>query len=364
MKKTSLLTSLFLSLLLCSCHPDDPVPQSDYDFGEGVFVLNEGTYTYANSSLSFYDVQKDSVMNNVFYRVNGAPIGDVGQSLAMINGKLYIVVNNSNYIYKVDANTLVCDTTKAYLLGDFYSPRYMLPLAPDKAYISDLAGRNLWIINPENMTHTGSIAMGKPTETMVMVGKEVFVTNWSKYYDTTLDNNTVMVVDAERDIKVSEIVVGKEPNGMVVDRDGKVWVLCEGAFWAMELGLEDSEDPEYPTLWKIDPLTKKATCEITFDTTATCLAIDPQGAYMYCFVNGDVRRISVSTSSIDDTFCIPSEGRIFYKMSVNPYNGDLYLTDAKNYSVNGEAFRYSADGVLLSSFKVGICPGFMLFKKD
>lgn len=361
MKKISLLTFLFLSLLVCSCHPDDPVPQSDYNFGEGVFVLNEGTYTYANASLSFYNIQNDSVMNNVFYRVNGAPIGDVGQSLAMINGKLYIVVNNSNYIYKVDANTLVCDTTEAYLLGDFYSPRYMLPLAPNKAYISDLAGRNLWIIDPETMTHTGSIAMGKPTETMVMVGNEVYVTNWSKYYDATLDNNTVMVVDAERDIKVSEIVVGKEPNGMVVDKDGKVWVLCEGAYWGMELELDDWE---FPTLWKIDPQTKRATCKISFDATATCLAIDPQGSYMYCFVNGDVRRISVSTGLIDDTFCIPSEGRVFYKMSVNPYNGDLYITDAKNYSVNGEAYRYSSDGVLLSSFKVGICPGFMLFKKD
>lgn len=355
MKRAYLSLTIIFAVLLSACGPENPVdPSSGLNIEKGVFVLNEGTYTYANSSLTYYDPEADTVANNLFYKANGAPIGDVGQSMALIDGNLYIVVNNSNYIYKANARTLECDTTKRYLLDGFYSPRYILPLANDKAYVSDLSGRDLWIVDPSNMSITGSIAMGKPTETMCMVGHEVYVTNWSNYYDNSVMNNTVMVVDAVNDMKVAEIVVGKEPNGMVVDAQGQVWVMCEGAFW--------DEDMELPSLWKIDPLTKRAICVRTFEATAMCLAIDPQGEYLYYILDGDVRRMALNNPAENDTFRISGEGKTFYKIAVNPYNGELYVTDAKNYTVSGAVYRYTSDGLSLGSFRAGICPGFILFK--
>lgn len=347
--------------------PDDPNnddPTTDtvepaYTLPHGVFVINEGTFTYANSSLTFYDPEMDTVANNLFYRANGAPIGDVGQSLTLIDGKLYIVVNNSNYIYKADANTIVCDLTQPYILTDFVSPRYMLPVAPNKAYVSDLASTVLWIVNPEDMTHTGTIEMGKATETMVQVGQEVYVTNWSNYYVSDVENNTVQVVDAVNDIKVADITVGKGPNSMVVDKNGMVWVLCEGEMWS-GLGV--------PELWKIDPATKHATMMVQFEETTLNLAIDTEGTHLYYVrggdgysTGGDLRRVSIDNPTVEDNFVIPSEGRLFYKVFVNPNNGDIYLSDAKNYTVNGTVYRYSSDGVQLGSFDAGICPGFMLF---
>lgn len=353
MKKLLLFLPILLLLLFCSCGQDVPEPQPEQGYSNGVFVLNEGTYMYANSSLTFYDPQNDSVINNLFYRVNGAPIGDVGQSLALIDGSLYIVVNNSNYIYKVDAKTLVCDTTKAYRITDFYSPRYILPLSPNKAYVSDIVGTELWIINPQDMTHTGTIDMGKTTETMVQVGQEVYVTNWSRYYTPALQNNTVQVVDANNDMKVAEIEVGYEPNGMVVDKNGFVWVMCEG----------DVNDFDMPSsLWKIDPKTKKASQIRTYPKKTMNLAIDPSGSILYYFHGDDVHRASIYAANQDDSsFCIASEGRTFYKIFVNPSNGELYVSDAKNYMVSGTVYRYSSDGLLLSSFNAGICPGYMLF---
>lgn len=50
MKKAILFLSVVLSLLLCSCHPEDPVTPSGINIGKGVFVLNQGTYMYANAS--------------------------------------------------------------------------------------------------------------------------------------------------------------------------------------------------------------------------------------------------------------------------------------------------------------------------
>lgn len=358
MKRLSLFVSCLLAVLLTSCGPKDPITPNEVTIGKGVFIINEGTFTYASSSLSFYNPETDTVANNLFYRANGSPIGDTGQSLTLIDGKLYIVVNNSKYIYKVDANTIVCDTTQPYILADFISPRYMLPVAPNKAYVSDLVSPDLWIMNPQDMTLTGSVSMGKTTETMVQLGQELYVTNWSRYYLQGMENNSVQVVDIDNDVKVADITVGYEPNGMVVDKNGKLWVMCEG----------DVNDDNVPsTLWRIDPMTKTSTLIKTFDKKALNLAINPSGNYLY-FVyggdwtnGGDVCRINIDDPMADDSFLIPAEDRMFYKLFVSPENGDIYVSDAKTYTVNGTVYRYSSDGVLLSSFNVGICPGYMLF---
>ena len=355
MRKNRLFLLMALAALMFSCKPNEPVNPSKFNIGSGVFVLNEGNFQFSNASLTFYDPEADTVANNLFYKVNNAPLGDVAQSMALADGKLYIVVNNSNYIYKVDANTMVCDTTKPFKLTDFYSPREMHIVAPNKAYVSDLMGTTLWVVNPQDMTHAGSIAMGKSTEKMVQIGNELYVSNWSNYYVPGMEKNTVQVVDINNDVKVAEIQVGKEPNCMAVDRNGHVWVLCEGATW--------EADGENPTLWEIDPMQKTATQRYEFDGSAMILKANASGSALYVVYNNEVRRFDIAASALSESFSIAApEGGTFYNMAVNPQNGDLYVTDAKNYMMNGAVYRYSDDGVLLSSFDAGIIPSAMLFK--
>ena len=370
MKRRSLFFLLsVLAVTMFSCKPDAPVKPSGYNVGSGVFVLNEGNFQFSNASLSFYDPVADTVVNNLFYKVNNAPLGDVAESMALVDGKLYIVVNNSNYIYKVDANTMVCDTTKPFKLGDFYSPREMQFVAPNKAYVSDLIGTGLWIINPNDMTHAGYVETGKTTEKMVQVGNELYVSNWSYYYVDPYSQDsytTVQVIDVNNDVKVAEIEVGKEPNTMAIDRNGHVWVLCEGRSWEDEFG-------ENPTLWEIDPQLKTAELRYEFKGpfeddddikgTATTLRINPSGSLLYMIYNSEVRRFDIATSALSETFRITAEAQgLFYNMAVEPTTGDIYVTDAKNYMMNGMVYRYSEDGVLLGSFEAGIIPSAMLFK--
>ena len=378
MKKLNLFLLAVLAALMFSCKPDtpEPVTPSGFSVGSGVFVLNEGDFQVSNSSLTFYDIEADTVINNLFYKVNNAPLGDVAQSLAMADGQLYIVVNNSNYIYKVDANTIVCDTTKPFKLGDFYSPREMHFVAPNKAYVTDLMGTQLWIINPQDFTHAGSIEMGNATEKMVQVGNELYVSNWSIYYFDPYSHasyNTVQVVDLNNDVKVADITVGKEPNTMVADKNGHVWVLCEGRSWDDEYDEEGVPYGENPTLWEIDPMLKTAVCRYVFKGpyedddeikgVASALKVNPAGDQFYLIYNNEVRRFDLATMSLSETFRItPDATGLFYNMAVEPKTGDLYISDAKNYVMEGTVYRYSNDGVLLASFQAGIIPSAMLFK--
>jgi hypothetical protein len=394
MRKTRLFLLALLATALFSCKPDPtPTPVDPSDTIKphpvnlkGVYVLNEGVYMSSNASLSFYDPVADTAASFLFYKANNAPIGDVGQSLAMAEGKLYIVVNNSNLIYKVDANTIRIDMTKPFKLLDFYSPREMHFVAPNKAYVSDLMGTGLWIVNPQDMSHCGFVETGKTTEKMVQVGNELYVSNWSYYYVNANSHesyNTVQVIDANNDVKVADIAVGKEPNTMTVDKNGHVWVLCEGRAWDVE-HIDDPTICEEPSLWEIDPQLKTAQCRYVFEDfvdpqtgenmgySASNMKSDPQGRYMYIIVSemdeygmssdSEVRRFDVETLSFSESFCIPAEGKTFYNMAVDPNSGDLYISCIANPTVNGIVYRYTSDGVLLSSFEAGLFPSAMLFK--
>ena len=213
MRKLSLLLLSLLVITLFSCKPSQPVNPSSFTIGSGVLVLNEGNYQFSNASLTFYDPVADTVANDLFSKIYNAPLGDVAESMALVDGKLYILVNNSNYIYKIDANTIMMDTTQPFMLTDFYSPREMYFVAPNKAYVSDLIGKGLWIVNPQDMSHCGFVETGKTTEKMVAVGNELYVSNWSYYYVDPHSHdsyNTVQVIDMNNDVKVDEITVGKE----------------------------------------------------------------------------------------------------------------------------------------------------------
>ena len=108
---------------------------------------------------------------------------------------------------------------------------------------------------------------------------------------------------------------------------------------------------------------KTATQRYEFDGTAMILKANASGDGLYLFLNNEVRRFDIATSTLSESFSIAApEGGMFYNMAVNPRNGDLYVTDAKNYMMNGTVYRYTEDGVLLSSFEAGIIPSAMLFK--
>ena len=57
-----------------------------------------------NASLS-YDPAARTVQNEVFYRANGAKLGDVAQSIFLREGRVFIPMDNSGVIWAIDADT-------------------------------------------------------------------------------------------------------------------------------------------------------------------------------------------------------------------------------------------------------------------
>lgn len=356
--RNTLFNILILGIILAfvSCSPDDN-KQEDKIIGKGLFVLNEGTFTYANSSLTFYDPEADSVENNLFYRVNLAPLGDVSNSMAIGENGLYIVVNNSKYVYKVNEKTLKYEAK----LDGLTSPRHIMLIDENKAYLSDQKSTGLWIFNPSTMKKTGFVELGNTTEKMVRVGNEVVVTNWSNYYQPATSNSTIQFVNVETDELVGEMDVTAEPNAMVVDKNNNVWVLCSGGYVA----------PYEPALFCINPATREVVRRFDFaeGDYPSAMAVDNERENLY-ILNGGMGSLSLYKMSVD-AHDLPSSplvsnmddngySRVFSNVIVSEDN-EVYITDVKNYIQNGEVLRYTSDGEFIISFPAGIVPGYMLF---
>lgn len=341
--------SIFLLATACTkLDNDTPDPIPSGQLGNGFYVLNQGNFTSGNSSLSFFSEDSAKMVNNVFYKLNNAPLGDVAQSITFWRDDAFIVVNNSAYIYVIDAKTGLFKRK----LAELQSPRFIQIIDAEKAYISDFQLKGLMVFNPMTMQPLGVIETGKTTEAMAMVDYEVFATNWSSYNQTG-NNNTIQVIDANLDKLVDSIVVAKEPNSIVVDKNKKLWVLCSGGFL----------NEEIPALIRIDPASRAIEKRFNFpelESSPEQLRINKSGDQLY-FLNEDVYSMHIDEEHLPLQPKLNASGRNFFTLAVHPEDQTIIVTDAGNYVQNGWVFRFASDGMLLDSVQAGIIPGFIGF---
>ncbi len=334
---------------LFSCSPKEDIINDDILIEQGgIFIANEGNFSAANSSLSYYSPSTSEITNNIFYQVNNVPLGDVAQSIAIYNEHIYVVINNSGLIYQVNNKTLEFEGK----ISNLTSPREMLFVNNQKAYVSDLYSSALTIVNPNNSSIIGKVELGKSSDCMVKHGGKVMVANWSAYNQTGV-NNTIMIVDLETDALTDSIVVGIEPNSMVIDNEDQLWVLCSGGFM----------NDEMPTLWKINPQSHEILKQFTFtdiQQSPDNLCINGTSDSLY-FLNNGVFVMSVYDQQLPDNVLIDKNNRNYYSLGVHPVDNEIYVSDALDYNQNGLVYRYSTNGTFLSSFEVGIIPGCFAF---
>ena len=81
------------------------------------------------------------VSPDVFRVVNNRPLGDVAQSITMINGKYFIALNNSKKIEIVNSKTFESEGTILYTQAGL--PRQIVAISDTTAIVSDLLSNNV-----------------------------------------------------------------------------------------------------------------------------------------------------------------------------------------------------------------------------
>ncbi|MBK7132520.1 MAG: hypothetical protein IPH69_06760 [Bacteroidales bacterium] len=341
MRKFFILVSVLILVLSCTKINDKPI--DTYLSGSGVFILNEGNFRSGNGSLSYYSYDSAKIYNDLFLNINKRPLGDVPNSMVIFGDMAYIVVNNSGKIEVVNKNTLLAQST----IDDLISPRNMAIATNSKAYVTSIYSDSIAIINLNNNSISGYINLRRTSEAIVVSGSKAYISNW-------VGGNEIMVVNIATDKVTDSIQVGAEPESMVLDKNGMLWVLCNGG-WMRTTPAEMNI---------INTGTNKVVKELVFpdkQASPSCLNIDRNGENMY-YLDGGVRQLNISSSALPSSPLIAESERYFYKLGINPSNSDIFVTDAADYQKRGYVLQYRKDGTLLSTLTADIIPGLMCFK--
>ena len=245
------------------------------------------------------------------------------------NGLAYIVVNNSNKIEVVNANTFVSVAT----ITGFNSPRYFLPVSNSKAYVTDLYDDAISIVDLSSNQRTGEIACAGWTEELVLAYGKAFVTN--------RERNQLYIINTMNDQLTDSIEIGAGANSIIEDRNGKLWVLCSGS----------NSNNINATLHRINPIENTVEISFTFNLANDLprrLNINGTNDTLY-FLNEGVVQMPINANALPSTTLIPTDGRNFYGLGIHPQTKEILVADAIDYVQRGKIYVYQANGTLAVS---------------
>ena len=338
--------SIALIVLFCyciSCVKINPIEieNGNIIIGESnVLICNEGGFQNGNASLSIYNKEENTISNDLYQSVNNSNIGDILQSITHINHELYLVVNNSqkiividdkNYSYKTEINSLT-------------SPRYILPINANQAYVSDLYANKIYIIDINTKSIVNEINVSGWCEDMYLHNGKAYVVNRT--------NDLVYIINTSTNLILDSIYVNNNPSDIEIDKYNNIWVLSKG-----DIGNNIS-----PSISIINTIQDSIIDTITLNSskgTPSNLRMNSDKTFAF-YIQQDVIKTETNYPFLSEIFYV-NTGQQFYGLGLDPYNQDVYISDAIDYVQNGLIYRLDSLGNEIDLFNTGIIPNQFLF---
>ncbi len=333
--------------MMTSCQPDEIGPQSSddptdsiSDFTNGVFVVNEGNFTWGNGSLSFYAPDEKKSYNHLFEMINDYPLGDVPQSIRKGKYDYCLSVNNSNSVIFCDFQMKV----KKEFNG-VNSPRYSTEDDDGNVYISSLYGSQLLKINKERTTIDTISQFDEWTEDILW--KDDYLYLIQKRFgesDSLYKNRLYKLADSGK--KLDSIVIGQDISGMRLISNDRLAVL--------------SHTEEKSKLWLVN-LANFSVEKKEISGKASFLAFSASKQQLYYFKDGIY---SWDLATKEEKLIKEITGKNCYGFNVDALRSEFYIGDAKDFISKGDLLRYDIDGLLLDSTQLSIIPGQIYFEHN
>lgn len=317
----------------------------------GVYVINEGNYSYQiNGTLDFlgYDVAKGtySMTDSIFEKVNGRSLGGTpNDALIFSDSLLCIAVADEDRVEFVNTTT-----KKASAAVSIDSPRELAyESGSNYLYVSSYTGK-VYKIDMTTRTIAGeSEKVGANLEGIAVAGNKLYVCN-SCNPDYTYNKN-VVELNANTLAKNQDIEVVDNPVD-VINAGSAIFILSMGNYADKPATVQMLKDGQLSTIGN-----------------ATMMAYDSYKDQLY-MINapfGGDKEYKVYNLKNGQTTTFLTNPDIFspYSLTVNPVNGDVFITShTKNpdtgyadYTADCKLYRYTSAGILLGTYDCGVNPG-------
>ena len=373
-----------LAIGLLSCRTDEVTYPSEYEvlpiesrelssFASnepiGMYLLNEGNMGSNKATIDYVDFCNGCYVRNIYGERNPnvvKELGDVGNDIQIYGNRLYAVINCSHKVEVMDARTC-----RRIGQVDIPNCRYICFHA-GKAYISSYVGPvsidpnaqlgAIFEVDTATLRITRQVTVGYQPEEFEIIGNYLYVANSGGYRAPDYDS-TLSVVDLTDFRQIKKIPVCVNPHRVRKDPYDRLWITSRGDHKEVQpqlvcLSMLHNTTPYYTTLHHISP--------------SEMVIVGDSMYYYGAYWNDETMSNQITYGIFDTRYPISdirpliTDGteqniKIPYGIQVNPYNGDIYITDAKNYVSSGQLHCYSREGKRKWSVRTGDIPAHMCF---
>ena len=373
-----------LMVSLSACEYEDDFPAG---VGEGnieAIVLNEGRIGTNMGAISVL-YRNGMVSPDVFRVVNNRPLGDVAQSITMINGKYFIALNNSKKIEIVNSKTFESEGTILYTQAGL--PRQIVAISDTTAIVSDLLSNNVSGVDlPSQLVRIRTVPpYGTPLEYIV-------IRKWVEYMEVSehkllgITAKGVYVFDLDNitleGSRMIEEVYNEEVTKtckLLKDKNGKIWALMnerdKGKLTAILLKCIDPQTEKVVTTYRLPFVSKIESKEghVTENISYNLTDMDATKTLIYFSVRtckpglpNDSQQSIYTLNTDDGTFKlhrhVPGVD-MMYGCGVSP-QGEVYICDCLDYSAQRGYIRHYKESGNVESYRVGIYPNQVYFPES
>lgn len=374
-KNSFLLLATSWILLLFSCRGNEyipqiektPLPPETSGKIQGFYLLNEGAMGTNQATLDYLDYTKGIYHKNIYATANPSVVkelGDVGNDLQVYGSKLYAVINVSGKIEVLDTKT--AKRIKSIPLqncryicfsgGKAYASSYNGKISPDpKAPLGKVVE-----IDTASLSIQREVIVGyQPEELVVGENSKLFVVNSGGYRFPNYDK-TLSIIDLKTFTEEKKIDIDINLHRIKKDRFGDLYISSRGDYYNHK-----------SNLFVVDASTGEV--KKSFDIPVSNMTIVNDKLYYYAndfnYNTHTTKKsfgvIDVESETILSTDLIPTEYQKKiqnpYGIAVNPISGDIYITDARDYTSIGYIYAFDKNGNFKWEQSAGNIPAHFAF---
>ncbi|HLK27247.1 MAG TPA: DUF5074 domain-containing protein [Puia sp.] len=340
MKKIKLSLTVIALLVIASCKKTDNVTTTPPKVTTGVYSLNQGNYGQNNTTLTYYDFGTKVSTTDYYKTTNSFGLGDTGSDFIIYGGKMYIVMNVSGNIAVTDALTARFIDTISFIKNSVNKGPENIVGYGSNVFVSSTDG-TVSVIDTSTLAITKSITVGSNPAQMIVSGTNLYVSNTGAFNSNFIYDSTVSVINLSTLTETTKITVGTNPGSIAADNAGNIYVACTGDYSSIA-----------PSLVKVNTGTNTITKSA--DTAVGIVRFYNNNLYVTGGYLGsaNVRVLSTTDFSVVKGNFV-SDGTAIttpYGLDIDDATGDVYVTDAKDYTSSGTVFCFDQNGTKKFSF--------------